>query len=93
MANTETINHKIVRNYFLWDFNIKCLSTLNEEKIRKINIYQLEMWKTEFVNCQESSFLLNILAYYRMKENNTNIKELIDKTEGVMTNNLAISVI
>ena len=36
LANTETRNHKIVRNYFLWDFNIKCLTTLNEEKIRKI---------------------------------------------------------
>lgn len=39
------------------------------------------------------AFILNTLAYYRMGENNTNIKELIDKEEVVMTNNLAVSII
>lgn len=45
--------------------------------------------------CQELSlaFILNTLAYYRMEENNTNIKELMDKEEVVMTNNLASSII
>lgn len=45
--------------------------------------------------CQELSlaFILNTLAYYRMEENNTNIKELMDKEEVVMSNNLAGSII
>lgn len=70
---------------------------MKKKQEKLIDEYHLAMWNTEFIFsavCQESSSILNILSeIHSMEKNNTNIKELTDKTEGVMTNNLAVSII
>lgn len=64
---------------------------------RKIRKIKLEMWKTEFILLTVRK-VLSFEIYWptiRWKKSIQilNIKELIDKTEGVMTNNLAITII
>lgn len=64
---------------------------------RKIRKIKLEMWKTEFTLLTVRK-VLSFEIYWptiRWKKSIQilNIKELIDKTEGVMTNNLAITII
>ena len=64
---------------------------------RKIRKIKLEMWKTEFTLLTVRK-VLSFEIYWptiRWKKSIQilNIKELIDKTEGVMTNNLAITIL
>lgn len=64
---------------------------------RKIRKIKLEMWKTEFILLTVRK-VLSFEIYWptiRWKKSIQilNIKELIDKTEGVKTNNLAITII